>query len=63
MGADMENQLLIAALKAHLIVLNAEYSERSGYTMHHDFQLECSVLIGKIEQVQAEITRLENEHG
>jgi hypothetical protein len=63
MGADMENQLLIAALKAHLIVLNAEYSARSGYTMNLDFQLECSVLRVKIEQVQAEITRLANEHG
>lgn len=63
MGADMENQLLIAALKAHLVVLNAEYSARSGYTMNCDFQLECSVLRVKIEQVQTEITRLENEYG
>ena len=59
----MENQLLIAALKAHLIVLNAEYSARSGYIMNCDFQLECSVLRVKIEQVQTEITRLANEHG
>lgn len=63
MGTDMENQLLIAALKAHLVVLNAEYGARSGYTMNRDFQLECSILRVKIEQVQAEIARLENEHG
>lgn len=59
----MENQLLIAALKAHLIVLNAEYSARSGYTMNLDFQLECSILRVKIEQVQAEIIKLEKENG
>ena len=58
----MENQLLIAALKAHLIVLNAEYSARSGYTLNLDFQLECSILRVKIEHVQAEITRLDSEH-
>lgn len=59
----MENQLLIAALKAHLIVLEAELNARIGYTMNRDFQLECSVLRVKIEQVQTEITRLANEHG
>ena len=57
----MENQLLIAALKAHLIVLEAELNARIGYTMNLDFQLECSILNDMILKVQAEVKRLSDD--
>ena len=61
MGRNMENQLLIAALKAHLISLNAELNARIGYTMNHDFQLECRILNKIILKVEAEIKRLSDD--
>lgn len=57
----MENQLLIAALKAHLIVLEAELNARIGYTMNRDFQLECRILNDMILKVQAEVKRLSDD--
>lgn len=57
----MDNQLLIAALKAHLIVLEAELNARIGYTMNHDFQLECRIINEIILKVEAEIKRLSDD--
>lgn len=57
----MENQLLIAALKAHLIVLEAELNARIGYTMNRDFQLECRIINDIILKVEAEIKRLSDD--
>lgn len=57
----MENQLLIAALKAQLIVLRAEFNIKAQYEMNRDFIMDCRVLSEVIDHVEIQITELEKQ--
>lgn len=55
------NDLIIAALKAQCIVIQAEIDARSGYTMNRDFILECAVKRESIKNILAVIDKLEKK--
>ena len=57
----MEKQLLIAALKAQLIVLSIEQEVKYKYVLNKQFQFECDVLHQRIAKLIDKITELEKD--